>query len=164
MCARVLKGRRGVRGQSDTLVCVSVRCLCVVSSPPASLFFRSCHPWHGLVFGTTPAVPTGPARFCGRRYVVLLPWLLNTHTRVLNYIIELEYTAEDKILSVQCGSGEKGERQGGVLVRLNEVGVLNLAATSAKCTFTGAEQRRGGGGCLGASSPPGVRRPHSRFF
>lgn len=49
-------------------------------------------------------------RFCGRRYVVLLPWLLNTHTRVLNYIIELEYTEEHKILSVQYEQ-RKGKKE-----------------------------------------------------
>lgn len=154
MCAHVLRGRRRVGvgveggGGANMLVCAHV-CFsffffmhaCVTSSPPR--LTRSCHLWHGLVSGTTPAAPAGPKKrggLCGRRYVVPSPWL-RERALVLNYIIELKYTEEHEILSAQYEKREgEGKGGGGVPRRLVRV------------TRDGTESTKGRDGVLRASS------------
>lgn len=73
----------------------------------------------------------------------------HTHIRVLNYIIELEYTEEHKILSVQYECRERGRE-----------GVRNHQDT--KCVFS--RKQKYTGGYLSMLSLPSFRQQYSMFF
>lgn len=74
-------------------------CMCA-SPPPASLRLHSCHLWHGLFFGRTSAAPVAPG--AALRLPICCAVAVETeHARLLNYIIELEYTETKQVLCVQ---------------------------------------------------------------
>lgn len=111
VCARS-EGRRGARGETGKGCCVCLCqfgdeflsffyffCMCA-SPPPASLRLHSCHLWHGLFFGRTSAAPVAPG--AALRLPICCAVAVETeHARLLNYIIELEYTETKQVLCVQ---------------------------------------------------------------
>lgn len=91
-------------------VCVIFACVCHVVS--TRLTFPSLmSPLAWISLWHNPGSAGGPSAVLWSPICCAVAMATeHTHTRVLNYIIELEYTEEHKILSVQCEQ-RKGKRE-----------------------------------------------------